>query len=225
MKQSVVDLKENLESLLESHLLSSKIQWDELTLELKQPGLLDAMYLLRDQAGFDQLMDLCAVDYLTYGQTNWATQSVTESGFSRGVFDFEQPEPETASDKERRFAVVYHLLSVAHNQRVRIKVYLDDDALMGVDSVVPVWDCANWFEREAFDLLGVIFHGHPDLRRILTDYGFMGHPLRKDFPLTGHVEMQYDPDKERVVYQPVSIENRVNTPRVIREASAFKQGE
>lgn len=225
MKQSVVDLKENLESLLASHLLSSKIAWDELTLELKQTGLVDAMYLLRDEAGFDQLMDLCAVDYLTYGQTNWATQSVTESGFSRGIFDFEQPEPEAASSKERRFAVVYHLLSVAHNRRVRIKVFLDDDAVKGIDSVVPVWHCANWFEREAFDLLGVIFYGHPDLRRILTDYGFMGHPLRKDFPLTGHVEMQYDPEKERVVYQPVTIENRVNTPRVIREASAFQPGE
>jgi NADH-quinone oxidoreductase subunit C len=140
------------------------------------------------------------------------------TGFSRGVFDFAEDENGNEElEMERRFAVVYHLLSVEHNARIRVKVFPQSTQMPVVDSVIKVWNCANWFEREAFDLFGILFNGHPDLRRILTDYGFVGHPLRKDFPLTGHVEMRYDAEKGRVVYEPVSIENRVNVPRVIRE--------
>jgi len=217
MKQSVLDLKNELENLLGSVVLSSKIQFNELTLELKPEKAHDAFLKLRDQANFDQLIDICGVDYLTYGEVNWEKQTAANTGFSRGVFDFAIEEQDEKLTKPRRFAVVYHLLSVARNLRLRVKVYPKDVNLPKVDSVVDVWNCANWFEREAFDLFGILFEGHPDLRRILTDYGFVGHPLRKDFPLTGHVEMRYDIEKERCVYEPVTIENRVNVPRVIRD--------
>jgi NADH-quinone oxidoreductase subunit C len=217
MKQSVLDLQNELNSLLGNAVVDSKVALNELTLELDPAKAHAAMLQLRDQAKFDQLIDVCGVDYLTYGEVNWEKQKAANSGFSRGVFDFAEEEK---SDKElmpRRFAVVYHLLSVERNLRVRVKVYPTDTAMPKVDSVVDIWNCANWFEREAFDLFGILFEGHPDLRRILTDYGFVGHPLRKDFPLTGHVEMRYDVEKERCVYEPVTIENRVNVPRVIRE--------
>jgi NADH-quinone oxidoreductase subunit C len=136
------------------------------------------------------LIDLCGVDYSSYGEGVW---------------------------QGARFAVVYHLLSVSLNQRVRLKVFAADDDFPVLDSVIGVWPCANWFEREAFDLFGLMFEGHPDLRRILTDYGFVGHPFRKDFPMIGNVEMRYDPDQQRVIYQPVSIEERNNVPRIIRD--------
>ncbi|MDR9499435.1 MAG: NADH-quinone oxidoreductase subunit C [Hydrogenovibrio sp.] len=224
MKQSVLDLQTQLQQLFPEWVRSSSIQFDELTIEVVPEHAHDLMLALRDQVGFDQLMDLCGVDYLSYGQANWETTSVTQTGFSRGVFDFEEAEDTGAADMPRRFAVVYHLLSVANNRRVRVKVFAEKTQSPQVDSVVDVWRCADWFEREAFDLYGIVFAGHPDLRRILTDYGFVGHPLRKDFPLTGHVEMRYDPEKGRVVYQPVTIENRVNVPRVIRHETAQKQG-
>ena len=167
----------------------------ELTLDLKREQLRKAAKHLRDDNlfRFEQLIDVCGVDYLTY-------RAEAPEGARPGP----------------RFAAVYHLLSLSRNQRLRLRVFLDDQ-LPVVDSLVDIWPSANWFEREAFDLFGIIFEGHPDLRRILTDYGFIGHPFRKDFPLTGHVEMRYDPDKGRVVYQPVSIEPRVLVPRVIRE--------
>lgn len=170
----------------------------ELTVEVAAADLLRICQVLRDHEYYacEQLIDVCGVDYLLYG------------------LDDSSVAPEHSSPK--RFAVVYHLLSIKHNRRLRLRVFLDTD-LPVVDSVVDVWSVANWFEREAFDLFGIIFEGHPDLRRLLTDYGFVGYPFRKDFPISGHVETRYDPEKKRVVYEPVSIEPRILTPRIIRE--------
>ncbi len=198
----------------------------EVTIEIAPQDLLETCRALRDERefGFEQLTDLCGVDYLAYGTDEWATEETSTTGFSRGVeanaagrlaFLEEELSTETPQ-KERRFAAVYHLLSVRNNQRLRIKVFAPDDQLPVVPSVLDIWSGANWFEREAFDLFGILFEGHPDLRRILTDYGFIGHPFRKDFPLSGNVEVRYDPEKQRVIYQPVTIEPRVLVPKVIR---------
>ncbi len=187
----------------------------ELSYETDAPALLSVCRTLRDAAElrFEMLMDLSGLDYLHYGRDEWQTDSATRSGFSRGrVARTDVPDPDEAG----RFAVVYNLLSITHNQRLRLKVKCPDTAEPVVDSVVDVWAGANWFEREAFDLYGILFRGHPDLRRLLTDYGFIGHPFRKDFPLIGNVEVRYDPDKKRVVYQPVTIVPRVLVPKVIR---------
>lgn len=189
---------------------------DELTVTVPAKDWHAVALYLRDSLGFEQLIDLCAVDYSTYGQVNWQTDAAVNEGFSRGIFDFERATAAENDEVEARFAVVTHLLSIAHNQRLRVKVFCEDNGFPVVDSVCDVWAAVNWFEREAFDLFGIAFAGHPDLRRLLTDYGFVGHPLRKDFPLEGQVEMRYDPVQNRVIYEPVSIENRVNTPRVIR---------
>ena len=171
--------------------------------------------------GFEQLTDLCGVDYLTYGKGEWTTYDATDSGFSRGV----EREPVILDDADnfdaRRFAVVYHLLSIANNIRIRIVVYTGENNPPVVRSVVDIWSGANWFEREAFDLFGILFDGHPDLRRILTDYGFIGHPFRKDFPLIGNVEVTYDAERGRVAYQPVSIEPRTLVPRVVRDDNRY----
>ena len=169
---------------------SSKLAVDELTIEIPGERIHEVCLALRDEPefGFSMLIDICGVDYLEYGETPW---------------------------QGRRFAVVYHLLSISNNQRLRIRCFLDDEQPRVV-SVLDIWAAANWFEREAFDLFGILFDGHPDLRRLLTDYGFIGHPFRKDFPLIGNVEMRYDPEKQRVIYEPVSIEARINIPRVIR---------
>jgi NADH-quinone oxidoreductase subunit C len=221
MKQSVLDLQNNVKELLQDEVVSSDIALNELTIELAPASAFQALKKLRDELGFEQLIDLCGVDYLDYGQANWETLKAPNSGFSRGVFDFADDESNSddALNMERRFAVVYHLLSVSNNLRLRVKVFPESAQMPVVDSVIDIWSVANWFEREAFDLYGILFDGHPDLRRILTDYGFVGHPLRKDFPLTGHVEMRYDAEQGRCVYEPVSIENRVNVPRVIRKPS------
>lgn len=189
---------------------------EELTIDVPAHDWHAMALYLRDQLGFEQLIDLCGVDYSAYGQVNWATDTAVNAGFSRGVFDFEVTAKADELADQKRFAVVTHLLSIEFNQRLRVKVFCDDAQFPMVDSVCDVWASVNWFEREAFDLYGIAFKGHPDLRRLLTDYGFVGHPLRKDFPLEGHVEMRYDPAQNRVIYEPVSIENRVNTPRVIR---------
>ena len=164
----------------------------EVTAVVRVKGLVESMRELRDrpELRFDMLVDVCGVDYSTYGDGTW---------------------------DGARFAAVYHLLSLAHNWRLRVRAFAEDDGFPVLPSVVDVWPSANWFEREAFDLYGIVFDGHPDLRRLLTDYGFVGHPFRKDFPLSGHVEMRYDPEQRRVIYQPVSIEPREITPRVIRE--------
>jgi NADH-quinone oxidoreductase subunit C len=193
----------------------------DLTYELGAADLLRAATTLRDLPGlqFQMCMDVCGVDYLEHGRAEWKTEHATVSGFSRGVargmecVDTQAP--------GRRFAVVYHLLSIALNQRLRLKVFCADDLQPMVDSVTSVWASADWFEREAFDLFGILFKGHPDLRRLLTDYGFIGHPFRKDFPLIGNVEVRYDPEKARVVYQPVSIEPRVLVPKVIRHDNRY----
>jgi NADH-quinone oxidoreductase subunit C len=165
---------------------------------------------------FDELIDLCGVDYAAYGEVEWETDSASTSGFGRGV----QREGGLDLTAENRFAAVYHLLSVEHNVRLRLRVFADTEQPI-IKSVMGIWRTADWFEREAFDLYGIMFEGHPDLRRILTDYGFVGHPFRKDFPLSGHVEMRYDPEQKRLVYEPVSIEPRTLVPRVIREDNRY----
>jgi NADH-quinone oxidoreductase subunit C len=184
--------------------------------------------VLRDDPrfAFSQLTDLCGVDYLSYGQEEWETADATRGGFSRGVealgpgrFDW-QNRPE-ASEVEQRFRVVVHLMSISHNMRLRMSTFAVDEGLPVVPSLVEVWNSANWYERETFDMFGIVFEGHPDLRRILTDYGFTGHPFRKDFPLIGNVAVRYDEEKGRVVYEPVEIEPRVLVPRVIRDDSRY----
>ncbi|MDH5346039.1 MAG: NADH-quinone oxidoreductase subunit C [Gammaproteobacteria bacterium] len=195
----------------------------ELTYEVAKEDLVEVATALRDEAdfGIDQLIDACGVDYLTYGETEWKTDSATDSGFSRGVERKPVILDESDTFDPRRFAVVYHLMSVRHNYRLRLRVFAGESNPPIVPSISPVWNSANWFEREAFDLFGVLFEGHPDLRRIMTDYGFIGHPFRKDFPLTGNVEVRYDAEKGRVVYQPVSIEERTLVPRVIRDDNRY----
>ena len=171
----------------------------EVTLTIRAVDLIEAMTLLRDrpELRFEQLIDVCGVDYGSFGKAAWDGEP-SESG------------------ARPRFAIVYHLLSLANNWRLRVRAFADDDEMPVIESVINIWPSANWFEREAFDLYGIVFTGHPDLRRILTDYGFIGHPFRKDFPLSGNVEMRYDPNQQRVVYQPVTIEPREIVPRVIR---------
>jgi NADH-quinone oxidoreductase subunit C len=193
----------------------------ELTYEVAADELLEAAKVLRDapELKFEMCMDVCGVDYLEHGRAEWKTQDATSSGFSRGVA--RGPELDAPLSSGRRFAVAYHLLSVSLNQRVRLRVFCPDDAEPMVDSVIGVWAGVDWFERETFDMFGILFKGHPDLRRLLTDYGFIGHPFRKDFPLSGNVEVRYDPEKGRVVYQPVSIEPRVLVPKVIRHDNRY----
>jgi NADH-quinone oxidoreductase subunit C len=196
----------------------------QITYEVQKGNLLEVAASLRDDPalGFEQLMDLCGVDYLTYGTDEWTTESATERGFSRGVERESVIMDESDKFDPRRFAVVYHLLSLKHNARLRLRVYTGTDNPPVVPSVVDVWNSANWFEREAFDLYGILFDGHPDLRRLLTDYGFIGYPFRKDFPLIGTVEVLYDPNKGRVAYQPVSIEPRTLVPKVIRDDNRYR---
>jgi NADH-quinone oxidoreductase subunit C len=210
----------------------------EVTLDIAAESWHDTCRALRDTFGFEQLMDLCGVDYLGYGSDEWDTTGVSSEGFSRGVegrgpgrFKWgERPSGEgfvaDTVPAPHRYAVVAHLLSMQHNQRVRVRCFATDDAMPVVASVVNLWVGANWFEREAFDLYGILFEGHPDLRRILTDYGFVGHPFRKDFPLIGNVEVRYDNEKQRVVYEPVtSVEPRVLVPRVIRDDARWATAE
>jgi NADH-quinone oxidoreductase subunit C len=191
----------------------------EFSIETDAADLLEVARTLRDDAQlrFEVLIDIAGVDYLDYRRTEWRTESATATGFSRGV---NRAAPHTHAN-ERRYAVVYQLLSIACNQRLRLRVWCEDVEDPVLDSVVGVWAAADWFEREAFDLFGILFSGHPDLRRILTDYGFIGHPFRKDFPLIGNVEVRYDPQLKRVVYEPVSIEPRTLVPRVIRDDNRY----
>ncbi len=197
----------------------------ELTYEVGKDDLIEVATALRDEAdfGFELLMDLCGVDYLGYGTDEWMTESATSSGFSRGVEQKPVILDESDEFEPRRFAVVYHLLSIQNNTRIRLRVFTGAGNPPLIPSVVDIWNGANWFEREAFDLFGILFEGHPDLRRILTDYGFIGHPFRKDFPLMGNVEVSYDSDKGRVAYQPVSIEPRTLVPRVIRDDNRYEE--
>lgn len=209
---------DNLTTAIEQHLAgkieTTKIAREELTIEVATENLLEVAKVLRDadELQFEQLIDLCGVDYLTYGCDEWATEEATGSGFGRGR------EIETTDFKtgKKRFAVVYHLLSVTLNQRIRVRVFVNPEDMM-LPSVIDIWNGANWFEREAFDLFGFLFEGHPDLRRILTDYGFIGHPFRKDFPVIGELEMRYDEEQKQCVYEPVSIQERILVPKVIRK--------
>ena len=201
----------------------------ELGYRVLPESLLEVCRAVRDEPElkFEVLIDVCGVDYQAYGKDEWQTSSATGTGFSRGTL--RDTDPAAKDDEEQhaayrpagRFAVVYHLLSITHNHRLRLKAFCPNDERPIVDSVHDVWNAADWFEREAFDLYGILFRGHPDLRRLLTDYGFIGHPFRKDFPLIGNVEMRYDPAKGRVVYEPVSIEPRTLVPKVIRDDARY----
>ncbi len=187
-------LSQNLQKHLGDRLGALRLALGEITIDVDSTHYLDVMTTLRDEPElrFEELMDLCGVDYSTYGNGKWTG---------------------------KRFAAVSHLISISNNWRLRVRCFAPDDAFPSVPSVVSIWNSVNWFEREAFDLYGIVFPGHADLRRILTDYGFIGHPFRKDFPISGYVEMRYDPDQKRVIYQPVSIEPREITPRIVREES------
>jgi len=193
------NLAEHIEQRFSGVISGTKIVLGELTIEVPAKHLVSLCRALRDEEQFacEQLIDLCGVDYLEYGKGSW---------------------------KGTRFAVVYHLLSIRHNHRIRVRTFVEGEPPL-LESVVGLWNSANWYEREAFDLYGIVFEGHPDLRRILTDYGFIGHPFRKDFPISGNVEMRYDPEKGRVIYQPVTIEPRMLVPRIIREDSRFAVNE
>jgi NADH-quinone oxidoreductase subunit C len=196
----------------------------ELTYEVEKSALPDVARALRDEPafGFEMLVDVCGVDYLSYGTDEWGTTEATSSGFSRASERITiVPRPEETYDP-RRFAVVYHLLSVSNNWRLRLRTYAGSGNPPVVPSLTGIWPSADWYEREAFDLFGILFEGHPDLRRILTDYGFIGHPFRKDFPVSGNVEVRYDPEKGRVIYQPVTIEPRVLVPKIIREDNRYR---
>jgi NADH-quinone oxidoreductase subunit C len=199
-------LKAHVQKKLEARLQSVEHRLGELTLTVAPNDLLAVLKFLRDdnECHFEQLIDLCGVDYSAFGSETSENGAYLADGFSVNPF-------------ERRFGVVYHLLSVAKNQRVRVRVFPADDVAPMLNSVIEIWPAANWFEREAFDMFGIVFLGHPDLRRILTDYGFVGNPFRKDFPLSGQVEMHYDAEQKRVVYSPVTVEPREVTPRAIRE--------
>ena len=186
-------------------------------MEVDPARVLEVCRALRDDFAFSQLSDLCGVDYSAWGQGDWGTRETSHTGFSRA-------RARHRNQPSDGLAVVYHLLSLKHNQRLRLRAFVDQEP-PSIASVVEVWASANWYERECYDLFGIFFAGHPDLRRILTDYGFRGHPLRKDFPLHGRVEVRYDPDKQRVIYQPVSIDNRVLAPRVLREDNYPARGE
>jgi NADH-quinone oxidoreductase subunit C len=227
------DLEEALEEQLEGleekldGFAAEQCSWSrergELTLVVPRENLLDVMRMLRTNKniGMEVCIDVCGVDYSTYGESEWITNEAANAGFGRGV---EQDDERPELDPENRFAVVYHLLSMTHNTRLRVKTYLDATNPI-VDSVSGIWNGVNWFEREAFDLYGIMFSGHPDLRRILTDYGFIGHPFRKDFPLIGQVEMRYDAEQGRVIYEPVSsVEPRTLVPRVIRDDLRYEEG-
>jgi len=222
---------------LEARLGATLVRIDETsgetTIEVLPENWLDIARMLRDDAGlhFEQLVDLCGVDYFSYGDAEWDTTDVSWTGFSRGVegegpgrFKWsDRPHPEQIP---HRFGVVAHLLSLKHNRRLRVRAHCADDDLPVLASLVSVWPGVDWFEREAFDLFGIVFDGHPDLRRILTDYGFVGHPFRKDFPLIGNVEVRYDAEKKRVVYEPVtSVVPRVLVPRTIRDDSRYEQAQ
>lgn len=193
MPSKLEQLQHDLQQQLGERIASMAWAVDAITIDVPPASYLDACSILRDQASlrFEQLIDLCVVDYHGYANGPW---------------------------QGRRYAVVLHLLSVSLNQRVRVRMWAEDDDMPVVPSVDPIWNSANWYEREAFDLYGVVFEGHNDLRRLLTDYGFIGHPFRKDFPISGTVEMRYDPERRRVIYQPVTIEPREIVPRIVREA-------
>ncbi len=219
MTEKIAALATKIDARLPGQLQRVPSLTDELCYEVQPAQLREVCLALRDtpELKFEILIDVAGIDYMDYGTTEWKTYSATASGFSRGVNRGGPRKPHDGA----RFAVAYQLLSITNNQRVRLRARCEDLEDPIIDSVVDIWPGANWFEREAFDLFGILFTGHPDLRRILTDYGFIGHPFRKDFPLIGNVEVRYDADKQRVVYEPVSIEPRTLVPKVIRDDNRY----
>jgi len=234
-------LSEQLQQRFGEKIQFSAIAQDQLTIEILCGDAKEIFLALRDEAPFqfDQLMDICGVDYLYYGMSQWETENTTFTGFGRAVEPFllgaraarpqglrSNPSQTSGLSADEpsalpgRFAVVYHLLSLPLNQRVRVRILAEAETPC-VNSVIDIWPSANWFEREAFDLYGIVFDGHSDLRRILTDYGFVGHPFRKDFPLIGEVEMRYDAEAQRCIYEPVSIQPRTLVPKVIRKDARY----
>jgi NADH-quinone oxidoreductase subunit C len=223
LKQQLADA---LQAAFGDKIVAPVVEFNEVSIEIAAEHLLEVATELRDnpQFQFQQLIDLCGVDYSQFGCVEWQTDDASRAGFSRGVDSLASmgrlqfgDELETSTPRGRRFAAVYHLISYTYNRRLRLRVFALDDDFPVVPTITGVWASADWYEREAFDLFGILFSGHPDLRRILTDYGFVGHPFRKDFPMIGNVEMRYDPERRRVVYEPVSIEPRVLVPRVKRD--------
>ncbi len=208
-----------IDALLAGKLVRRASPLGELVFDVPAADLVAAATALRDDAElrFEVLIDVCGVDYMDYGRSEWRTVSSSSSGFGRAA----NLEGSGGAHDGPRFAAVYQLLSVTHNQRLNLRAYAPDNEDPALDTLTGVWASANWFEREAFDLFGIVFNGHPDLRRILTDYGFIGHPFRKDFPLVGNVEVRYDEKKQRVVYEPVEIVERTLVPRVIRDDSRY----
>ncbi len=219
MDPTVDNLCPRLEKRFAEFAVTCEICVDQIIMDIPADSLIEIATALRDEEefAFDQLMDLCGVDFSAYGDVDWQTGRASSSGFSRAVGS---QDSDQNTDSEKRFAIIYQLLSLNHNQRLRLRVYASGEPPI-IPSVISVWNSADWYEREAFDLFGVLFDGHPDLRRLLTDYGFIGHPFRKDFPLEGNVEVRYDEEKGRVIYQPVTIESRVLVPRVIRDDGRF----
>ena len=221
-------LVQALQHVLGDRVASISEHRGQLTVEISHEHWLDAAWLLRSEPelAFEQLVDLCGVDYLGFGDDEWETAEATSHGYSRaadalGPGRFSWADRPEATAIPRRFAVIVHLLSLTHNRRLRLRCFAPDEELPVIPSLIEVWNSVNWYEREAFDLFGIVFEGHPDLRRILTDYGFIGHPFRKDFPLIGNVTVRYDEDKGRVVYEPVEIEPRVTVARVVRRDSRY----
>ncbi|MEC8996575.1 MAG: NADH-quinone oxidoreductase subunit C [Pseudomonadota bacterium] len=203
-----------------------KLDSDVITLIINQDSLLTTMKILKEneELNFQQLTDLCAVDYSQFKNTEWKTTNATSTGYSRGVKSDTHGRIKFGDNIQKedindRFCIIYHLLSLTNNSRIRVKAFIKEEPPI-IPSVTSVWDAANWYEREAFDLFGILFEGHPDLRRILTDYGFIGYPFRKDFPLIGNTQVRYDPELKRVIYEPVDIEPRVLVPKVIRKDRA-----
>ncbi len=209
-------LQDALSKQFGSILEKSALVNGELTVTVNSQHVKTLFRQLRDAFHFEQLTDIAGVDYGTYGDAEWKTESATGTGFSRGA----ERKLKVTVPADKRFAVVYHVLSVQNNQRLRVKAHIDS-TIPRLASIVEVYPVADWYEREAFDLFGILFDGHPDLRRILTDYGFIGHPFRKDFPISGHVEVRYDETQKRVVYEPVEIEPRTLVPRVIRHDNRY----
>jgi NADH-quinone oxidoreductase subunit C len=219
---TIETLAQSIQARFNELIQSATVALSELTIEVKRENLHEVCYALRDEEPFKfaMLVDVCGVDYQEYGISEWQTHDSTDRGFSRGVStDDSQGERFITWDKPR-FAVVYHLLSLTHNHRIRLRTFAEGEPPL-VNSVITIWPAADWFEREAFDLYGIVFSGHPDLRRILTDYGFIGHPFRKDFPLIGNVEMRYDAASQRCVYEPTSIQARTLVPKVVRDDNRY----
>lgn len=218
-------LLEELQQALQTKIQRAVIQYQELTVEILVNDLLAVCQTLKENPSlkFEQLIDLCGIDYLHYGLSEWQTEKATSEGFSRGVLEMSRVSHphQTLEQPTNRFAVIYHLLSVTHPHRLRLKVFLED-ANPQLESVTAIWPVANWYEREAYDLFGFVFQNHPHLERLLTDYGFVGNPFRKDFPISGHTEVRYSETAQAIIQEPVSIEPRVLVPKTIREDNRYE---